>query len=79
MGFSRTTFRFCKFLMQAQEPPRQEKSRIRSRNRDDVSILTLPCNIMMNMEKKKQVRGKAKKPLLWEAAIDFYESCFYKM
>lgn len=54
MGFSRATFRFCKFLLQAQEVPRQEKSGLRSRNIDDLSVLTLVFNIKMNMEKSSR-------------------------
>lgn len=76
MGFARITFRFCEFLLQAQEAPRQEKSRIRSRNIDDLSTLTLLFNIKM---KKKQVRGKTEWSFHWETVIDLYESCFYKM
>lgn len=79
MCFSRTTFRFCEFLLWAQEAPRREKSRLRSRNTDDLSILMLLFNNMMKVEKKKQVRGKAETSLLWETVTDFYESCFYKM
>lgn len=79
MGFARITFRFCEFLLQAQEAPKQEKSRIRGRNIDDLSTLTLFFNIKMNMEKKKQVRGKTEWSFHWETVIDLYESYFYKM
>lgn len=72
MGFSRATFRFCEFPLRAQEAPKQEKSRIRSRNIGDLSILTLLFNIMVSTEKKKQVRGKAERSLHWETVIDLY-------